>query len=254
MSETMTIAAILGIIVLCGVVTWSVIGLMMKGYSLADPVRGSLKVVSASRPPDDAHASNYRLNGVVSGPGLAPTAVTKSGVAKVSKWPAPGEDLPIEFERGDPSRFNILWNEVETSDIVGRRAAELTAAMMGGRAPEENGIDLTGETDVGAMVHDLMRQDGRRGQATVTGVDARMLDDGGTQAALTLKVQPEDGAAAYETALNFHFVTRTSAGRDFFCRPGVEFPVRISKAEPLSVIPDFDAMPEELRPETMRGR
>jgi hypothetical protein len=246
--ETMIIAATLGIIALCGVVAWIFIGLMMKGLSLTDPVRGSLKVVAASPPPDDAHASNYRLDGVVTGPGLTPTAVTKSGMAKVSKWPAPGEDLPIAFERGDPSRFNILWDEVETGDVIGRRAAELTAAMMGGRPPEGNSIDLTGETDVGATVHDLMRRDGRRGQATVTGVDARVLDDGGTQAALTLKVQPEDGAAAYETALNFHFVSQSSAGRDFFCRPGVAFPVLISKAEPLSVIPDFDALPQELRP------
>lgn len=245
--ETMIIAGVLGIILLCGVLAWTFVGLMMKGLSLSDPVRGSLKVVASSLPPDDAHASNYRLNGVVSGPGLTPTAVVKSGMARTAKWPMAGEDLPIEFERGDPTRFNILWDEVETGDVVGKRAAELAAALMGGAPPEGNSVDLTGQTDVGSILHDLLRREGRRGQAAVTGVDARVLPDGATQATLTLDVRPEDAGGDYETRLNFHFRSESSAGRDFFCRLGAAFPVLINAADPQLVMPDFDALPEELR-------
>lgn len=245
--ETMIIASVLGIILLCGVVAWTFIGLMMKGLSLKDPVRGSLKVVAASLPPDDAQASNYRLDGVVSGPGLKPMAVSKSGMARTAKWPSPGEDLPIEYERTDPTRFNILWDEVETGDVIGRKAAELAAAMMAGAPVGGNSVDLTGQTDVGSVLHDLLRRDGRRGQATVTGVDARVLPDGATQATLTLDVQPDDAEPGYATALNFHFRSESSAGRDFFCRPGARFPVLITVADPLLVMPDFDALPEELR-------
>lgn len=246
--EAMIVAGTLGGILLCGIIAWVVGSRLMRGLKLADPVRGKLTVIAASLPPDDAHASNYRLNGVVTGPGLAPTAVTKSGMARVSKWPAAGEVLPIEFERGDPSRFNLLWDEIETSDVQGRRAAELAAAMMGGQIPGENAVDLTGKTDIGAMIHDHLRSHGRRGQATVTAVEAEVLDDGATRALLALKVEPEDEAAPYETAVNFHFVSGSTTRRDFFCRLGLRFPVLISTDDPMSVMPDFAALPEEVRP------
>ncbi len=246
--EATIIAGTLGGILLCGIIAWFVGSRLMRGLKLADPVRGKLTVIAASLPPDDAHASNYRLNGVVTGPGLAPTAVTKSGMARVSKWPAAGEVLPIEFERGDPSRFNFLWDEIETSDVHGRRAAERAAAMMGGKIPTENGVDLTGATDIGAILHDFLRSHGRKGRATITAVEAEVLDDGATRAILALKVEPADGAAPYETAVNFHFVSGSTTRRDFFCRLGADFPVLISADDPESVMPDFEALPEELRP------
>jgi hypothetical protein len=245
--EATIIGGTLGGILLCGIVAWFIGSRLMRGLKLTDPVRGKLTVIAASLPPDDAHASNYRLNGVVTGPGLAPTAVTKSGMARVSKWPAAGEVLPIEFERGEPSRFNFLWDEIETGEVQGRRAAERAAAMMGGDIPTENGIDLTGKTDIGATLHDFLRSHGRKGQATVTAVEAEALPDGATRAILALRIEPGDGAAAYETAVNFHFVSGSTTRRDFFCRLDAAFPVLISADDPESVMPDFEAMSEELR-------
>ncbi|MBV9380111.1 MAG: hypothetical protein JOY82_11290 [Streptosporangiaceae bacterium] len=109
----------------------------IKGRHMRDSVRGTLRITSASYPPAaNAVYSNYRLEGVVTAPGLPPTAVTHRGMARLSKWPRPGEELPVTVDRADPARLRIEWDEVQDAADRGReQAEELAQRMRGGRMP-----------------------------------------------------------------------------------------------------------------------
>lgn len=226
-----------------GILIWRKLG----PVKLNDPVRGEVLVVAASQPPEaGVGSSNYALDGVLSGPGIDALAVHGAGFARASKWPSPGQTLPVVFERQDPARFNILWREIESGAVAGRKAALMMAERMAGRG--ENTIDVTGATRQGAERHDGLRREGRRGQATVSAVDAKMRDDGSSFAALGLRVTPEDGAPAYDTGLTIEFRPESVARRDFFCRVGATFPVLIDAREKLTVMPDLEHLPEGLSP------
>ncbi|WP_292024746.1 MULTISPECIES: hypothetical protein [unclassified Brevundimonas] len=224
-----------------GLLIWRKLG----PVKLNDPVRGELLVVAVSQPPEAGVASsNYDLDGVLSGAGVDAMAVHGVGFARASKWPSPGQTLPVVFERADPARFNILWREIETGATAGRKAASMMADRMAGRS--RNTIDVTGATDRGAGRAEGLRREGRRGQATVSAVDARSNADGSSFAALGLRVTPDDGQPTYDAGLTIEFRPESFARRDFFCRIGATFPVLIDPQEKLTVMPDLEHLPEGL--------
>lgn len=248
MTDDATIAIIL-VSVLAPVLIVAGVGFLiwrkLGPVKLNDAVRGQLLVVAVSQPPEAGVASsNYVLDGVLSGPGVEGLAVHGPGFARASKWPSPGQTLPVVFERADPARFNILWREIETGAVAGRKAALMMAERMAGRG--ENTIDVTGATRQGAERHDGLRREGRRGQATVSAVDAKLKDDGSSFAALGLRVTPDDGEPGYDTGLTIEFRPESVARRDFFCRVGATFPVLIDVREKLTIMPDLERLPEGL--------
>jgi hypothetical protein len=99
---------------------------------MTDPVRGTLQITSASMADPDASSQNYSLHGVVSADGLAPTPIEHSGMARTSKWPQPGETLPVTVDRADPTRIRIEWEEVQTGAEQGLQQAQALAAALGG--------------------------------------------------------------------------------------------------------------------------
>lgn len=103
-----------------------------KSRRMADPVRGTLQVTSASQCDSSATSANFTLHGVVSGDGLVPTPIQHSGMARTSKWPYPGEVLPVTVDRADPTRIRIEWDEVQTGAEQGLAQAQALAAAMGG--------------------------------------------------------------------------------------------------------------------------
>ena len=227
-----------------GILIWRKLG----PVKLNDPVRGEVLVVAASQPPEAGRGVVELCAGrrAFGDRASTPWRFTGPGFARASKWPSPGQTLPVVFERQDPARFNILWREIETGAVAGRKAALMMAERMAGRG--ENTIDVTGATRQGAERHDGLRREGRRGQATVSAVDAKMRDDGSSFAALGLRVTPEDGAPAYDTGLTIEFRPESVARRDFFCRVGATFPVLIDAREKLTVMPDLEHLPEGLSP------
>lgn len=83
--------------------------------SMTDPVAGTLQVTAVSLPPFNATWSNYSVTGVISAPGLPPTAVQQRGMARVAQWPQAGIVLPVTVDRARPSRFVIDWDQVPSS-------------------------------------------------------------------------------------------------------------------------------------------
>jgi len=114
------------------------IGDWMKSKNMKDPVRGTLQVTASTYPPDSATSGNFAINGIVTAPGIAPTAVEHSGIAKVKKWPHSGHTLPVTVDRADPTRISIEWDEVPDSWDTARQNAERMAEAMRG-APTANG-------------------------------------------------------------------------------------------------------------------
>src|SRR5436305_2817207 len=102
----------------------------MAEKRMKDPIAGTAKVVSISMPDPSATSQNYVMQCVVSADGIAPTAARHKGMAKTSKWPSPGEELPITIDRGDPERFIIRWEEVQSGREQAAQLAQQMAAQM----------------------------------------------------------------------------------------------------------------------------
>lgn len=118
------------------------IGDWMKSKNMKDPVRGALQVTASTYPPDGASSANFSINGIVTAPGLNPTAVEHAGIARTKKWPHGGQTLPVTVDRADPTRLSIEWDEVPDSCDTARQNAERMAEAMRGAAP--NGTGATG--------------------------------------------------------------------------------------------------------------
>lgn len=93
---------------------------------IKDPVRGAAHVVSAGTRPTGSSSAGCRMDLVVTIPGQPsfPAAVTLR--VKDSHWPSAGMVLPIEAERGKPTKFRVLWDELSTGR---ERGAAVAAAL-----------------------------------------------------------------------------------------------------------------------------
>jgi hypothetical protein len=97
---------------------------------MKDPVDGVAQVVGSTQPPDSATSSNVNLTLVVQADCVQATTVEHSCIAPTKKWPYPGEALPVTFDRADPDRLKVRWDDVPDSADVSRRQAEALAAQM----------------------------------------------------------------------------------------------------------------------------
>lgn len=97
---------------------------------MTDPVDGSLQLTSCSAGANDAAYSNCRMQGVVSAPGLAPTAVEHLCTAPIKKWPQPGQSLPVRVDRADPTRLQVRWDDLPTNRELGRQFARQQAEWL----------------------------------------------------------------------------------------------------------------------------
>lgn len=113
-------------------------GLLDAFSRIKDPVQGTAQVVSTSYPPHDATSANCRMHLVVTVPGVPAFPVDEQFMVKLSKWPSPGDVLPIEASQSEPTKFKIKWKEVRTGAEDGAALAQQMAAMMNqqpGQAP-----------------------------------------------------------------------------------------------------------------------
>jgi hypothetical protein len=92
-------------------------------------VRGTAQVVSTSRAPGAAFYGRLVMDLVVEAPGIPAYAhAYRKLIARVAKWPAPGDVLPVEVDPTDLGRVDVLWDEVPTRDDAARRQAQRIAA------------------------------------------------------------------------------------------------------------------------------
>lgn len=101
--------------------------------AMADPVPGSLLVTAAAMPSRRATYHMTRLTGVVSGEGVAPTAVQYNGLIRTALWPSPGIQLPVIVDRADPRKFAIQWDQAGANRSSALDQAEALAAAMRAR-------------------------------------------------------------------------------------------------------------------------
>jgi len=84
-----------------------------KIRKMASPATGTLLVSGISVPPmGNAVYANFRLAGVVSAPGLEPTAIQVKGIAPEAKWPAQGQRLPVTVDLRQPDSVVIHWDQI----------------------------------------------------------------------------------------------------------------------------------------------
>jgi Short C-terminal domain len=122
---------------------------------MKEPVDGVAQVVGSTQPPDSATSGNVNLTLVVQADGVAAATVQHSCLAPTKKWPYPGETLPVTFDRADPDRLKIRWDDVPDSTDVSRQQAEALAAQLnhGGDGPV-----VSAGGDVSDLVESLRQQ------------------------------------------------------------------------------------------------
>jgi putative oligomerization/nucleic acid binding protein len=112
---------------------------------MKDPVDGVGQVVGSTQPPDSATSGNVNLTLVVQAEGVPATTIEHSCIAPTKKWPYPGETLPVTFDRTDPDRLKVRWDDVPDSADVSRQRAEALADQLnqgGGGSVLSSGGDV----------------------------------------------------------------------------------------------------------------
>jgi Short C-terminal domain len=132
------------------------LGDAFKARRMKDPVDGTAQVVGSTQPPDSATSANVNLTLVVQAEGVSATSIEHSCIAPTKKWPFPGETLPVTFDRADPDRLRIRWDEVpEAGDVAKQQADALAAQMNQGGGPL---VTQAGGADVSEIVTALQQQ------------------------------------------------------------------------------------------------
>lgn len=113
---------------------------------MKEPVAGKLKVTSTDR----LSGAKTRITGVVTGEGVQPTPAQHTVDVPFKKLAAVYRryDLPVVFDRTDPSRLRFIWDEVPDEKQLDLLEASRVADRMRG-----NGGDSGDQT--GAVLGDL---------------------------------------------------------------------------------------------------
>src|SRR5262245_29083933 len=145
---------------------------------MKDPVDGTAQVVGGTQPPDSATSANCNLNLVVQAEGFPATSIEHSCIAPTKKWPWPGTTLPVTFDRADPDRLKIRWDDIpDTADAAKQQADALAAAMNqgGGQGAAGGGQDVSGIVE--ALQQAMPGANIQVGGAGATGAPAAPSDD-----------------------------------------------------------------------------
>lgn len=165
-------------------------GLFSKLKGGGGGVRGTAQVTSCSQYQEGIY-SRCRMQLIVQGEGVAPTAVEFEGLVHRKRWPQPGMMLPVTVDPANPQNVSIEWDEVPDSRDRSRANAEAMAAMMRGEGAAAGGLG-------GAQVINLSGGELTEEQAA----KLRMLgiDPGAVQgaAAPAPKPEPDDQLAKLE--------------------------------------------------------
>jgi hypothetical protein len=103
-------------------------------------VRGTAQVTSCSQYQGRGVYSMCRMQLIVQGEGVAPTAVEFEGLVHRKRWPQPGMTLPVTVDPANPQTVSIEWGEVPDSRERSRANAEAMAAMMRGDGAAAGGF------------------------------------------------------------------------------------------------------------------
>jgi hypothetical protein len=123
------------------------LGDSLRARKMKDPVEGTAQVVGSTQAPDHASSANVNLNLVLQAEGVEATSVELDCMAPTRKWPFPGQTLPVTFDRADPTRVKIRWDDIPDAAETAQQQAEALAAQLnqggGGQAIQAGGADAS---------------------------------------------------------------------------------------------------------------
>lgn len=154
------------------------IGDAIKSRRMDDPVDGTAQVVGSTQPPDSATSSNVNLTLVVQAEGVPATSVKHSCIAPIKKWPFPGTTLPVTFDRSDPSKLKVRWDDIQESADAAKAQADALAASLnqGGGGTGASAADVGGIVEAlqQAMPGAQVNVEGAQGGSQSAGGDDRV--------------------------------------------------------------------------------
>lgn len=104
---------------------------------IKDGVRGQAHLQSVSQPTESGTSGNCRMWLDVYVEGWEPYRLKHHCMVKMTKWPSPGERVPVMVDRENKERIDILWDEVKTVD-------ELMSEGTPGQAPGQVTVEMPG--------------------------------------------------------------------------------------------------------------
>lgn len=119
---------------------------------IKDPVEGTAHVAGCTAYAGEGIYSNVRMNLVVQALGAEPFTLEHKCLVKASKWPHPGQTLPVVFDRERRDRLKVQWDDVAEGRDVSRQRAEAMRDAMAGSG---------GASPMGAQVIDLRNDPNR---------------------------------------------------------------------------------------------
>lgn len=109
------------------------VGLGLFKKKLRDPVRGTARVLSATGADPSARFTPIDMMLVVQAPGVSATSVMfKQSAARTKKFPFPGQVIPVEVDRTEPTRVRVIWDEMPTQEEFLKQQGQNMAAQMRG--------------------------------------------------------------------------------------------------------------------------
>jgi hypothetical protein len=97
---------------------------------IKNPLTGTAQVVGCEPAPTQLIKAPCRMQLVVQAPGIAPFSCEQVFEAPLSRWPAPGDALPVTFDRDHPERMRVEWDQILSSGERARQDADALAASM----------------------------------------------------------------------------------------------------------------------------
>jgi hypothetical protein len=115
-----------------------------RATRMANPVAGTAEIVGidfladkvgtrSSRGGKLGPARQAMLDVVVTAPGLEPAARRVETLLPLSRWPSPGDTVPVTVDRSNPEHVSIDWAAVPSVVETARRTSAAQAAEIAAR-------------------------------------------------------------------------------------------------------------------------
>src|SRR3982074_2861162 len=105
---------------------------------IKDPVQGIANVVGAERWDGRASKGPCQVELGVQAPGVEPFSCTQTFSVWADRWPHPGDNLPVTFDRAKPERMEVDWDRLpRRMALAASTSAHVGSPLRGEQSSEE---------------------------------------------------------------------------------------------------------------------